>query len=201
MIDLLCAFRNPEHPIRLNVEFRRDLHWWRTFLAQWNGISFFLSPTVAPLPNLSIASDASGALGFGAFWQSSWFSHSWSFLPRPLSITYRELVPIVVAASLWGPLWCRLRVQFQCDNSAVVAILNKGSSKSSEVMHLLRSLITSACSYNFTFTAVHVPGSRNAAADALSRLQVPEFRRLHPAASPLPTSVPPSLLQSLIPPT
>ena len=27
MIDLLCAFRSPSHPIRLNTEFRRDLAW------------------------------------------------------------------------------------------------------------------------------------------------------------------------------
>lgn len=32
MIDLLCAFRSPSHPIRLNVEFRRDLAWWLEFM-------------------------------------------------------------------------------------------------------------------------------------------------------------------------
>ena len=32
MIDLLCAFRSPSHPIRLNREFRRDLAWWLEFL-------------------------------------------------------------------------------------------------------------------------------------------------------------------------
>ena len=36
-----------------------------------------------------------------------------------------ELVPIVVAAQLWGNLWCCLNVQFACDNAAVVAVLNK----------------------------------------------------------------------------
>lgn len=28
MIDLLCCFRNDFHPIRLNLEFRKDLAWW-----------------------------------------------------------------------------------------------------------------------------------------------------------------------------
>ena len=29
MINLLCAFRREDHPIRLNQEFRQDLTWWR----------------------------------------------------------------------------------------------------------------------------------------------------------------------------
>jgi hypothetical protein len=33
MINLLCAFRSRDHPIRLNVaEFRLDLQWWIEFL-------------------------------------------------------------------------------------------------------------------------------------------------------------------------
>ena len=31
MIDLLSCFRNDSHPIRLNVEFRKDLAWWVKF--------------------------------------------------------------------------------------------------------------------------------------------------------------------------
>lgn len=31
MIDLLSCFRNDSHPIRLNVEFRKDLAWWVEF--------------------------------------------------------------------------------------------------------------------------------------------------------------------------
>jgi hypothetical protein len=66
MIDLLCCFRHRDHPIRLNVEFRRDLQWWLSFFQEWNGVSFFLSPAVSPLPDLVVSSDASGSCGFGA---------------------------------------------------------------------------------------------------------------------------------------
>ena len=41
MIDLLSCFRNDSHPIRLNMEFRKDLARWVEFVGQWNGISFF----------------------------------------------------------------------------------------------------------------------------------------------------------------
>ena len=201
MIDLLQCFRNPHHPIRLNLEFRRHLHWRLEFFVQWNGWSFFLTPSANPLPDLFVASDASGGLGFGACWHSNWFFNSWSFLPHPVSIAFTEFVPIVVAAYLWGSAWFRLRVQFECDNSSVVAVLQRGSSKSPEVMHLMRILVSLACTHNFSFTAVHVPGHTNLAADALSRLQVAKFRRLAPESAPLPTSIPPMFLSRLIPPT
>jgi hypothetical protein len=91
MIDLLCCFRNRNHPIRLNLEFRRDLQWWLSFFQEWNGMSFFLSPSVSPLPDLVVSSDASGtASGFSV--------RGFSFPLVP--ITFMELVPIVVAAHL-----------------------------------------------------------------------------------------------------
>ena len=42
MIDLLCCFRHRDHPIRLNVDFHRDLQWCLSFFKEWNGVSFFL---------------------------------------------------------------------------------------------------------------------------------------------------------------
>ena len=50
MIDLLCAFRSPSHPIRLNWEFRRYLAWRLEFLLSWNGVSFFRMPPIRSLP-------------------------------------------------------------------------------------------------------------------------------------------------------
>ena len=53
------------HPIRLNRAFRSDLMWWRTFVEDWNGILFLPPPT--HLPQLQMASDASGSWGCGAW--------------------------------------------------------------------------------------------------------------------------------------
>ena len=97
MIDLLCCFRHRNHPIRLNVDFHRDLQWWLSFFKEWNGVSFFLSPAVSPLPDLVVSSDAFGSYGFGALWRTEWFCSSWFFLPSRLSIAFLKLVPIVGA--------------------------------------------------------------------------------------------------------
>ena len=68
MIDLLSCFGNHSHLIWLKVEFRKDLAWWVEFFGQWNGISFFLFPTLEPLPDFSVSSDVSGSIGYGALW-------------------------------------------------------------------------------------------------------------------------------------
>jgi hypothetical protein len=56
-----------------------------------------------------------------------------------------ELLPIVVAAHLWGARWSRLQVQFLCDNSSVVDALKAGTARSPPLMHLIRSLSRVAC--------------------------------------------------------
>ena len=53
-----------------------------------------------------------------------------------ISIIDKELVPITVAAAIWGPEWSTRIIEVKCDNAAVVAVLNSGSSRNPEVMHL-----------------------------------------------------------------
>ncbi|CAH3113440.1 unnamed protein product, partial [Porites lobata] len=137
MIDLLCAFRLDDHPIRLNQEFRRDLTWWRELFQTWDGLSFFCMPTWAPVPDFQVSSDAAGSLGYGAIFNTKWFCGAWSMEQRSLSIAYKELFPIVVAAALWGSQWGSRRVEFLCDNESVVAVLKSGTSRDHLLMGLL----------------------------------------------------------------
>ena len=50
MINLLCAFRRDDHPIRLNQEFQWDLTWWHELFQSWDGLSFFQMSQWAPCP-------------------------------------------------------------------------------------------------------------------------------------------------------
>ena len=198
MINLLCTFRRDDHPIRLNQEFRRDLSWWRELFQRWNGLSFFLMPEWAPLPDFQVSSDAAGALGYGAFFNNQWFYGPWSASQQSLSIAYKELFPIVVAAYLWGSQWSSRRVEFFCDNESVVAVLSSGTSRDPNLMILLRYLALLAVRHSFSFKASSVPGKANSVADALSRFQFQRFRCLAPQAEPTPTPVPPDLLTALL---
>ena len=52
----------------------------------------------------------------------------------------KEMIPVVLACTVWGPTLGHKTVKFQCDNKGVVATINKGSSKEPFVTHLLRCL-------------------------------------------------------------
>ena len=198
MINLLRCFRKRDHPIRLNSEFHLDLQWWLQFLSSWHGVYFWLFPGMSASPDLEVTSDASGSIGFGAFFNGEWFSGSWVASQASHSIAYKELFPVVIAAHVWGPHLARRHVLFRTDNEAVVYILNSRTSKIPVLMRLLRHLLASAARFNFSFASQHVPGVHNRIADALSRFHWQEFRRLAPKAQLLPASIPPQLLAELI---
>ena len=198
MINLLCAFRSRDHPIRLNVEFRLDLQWWIEFLDYWNGTSFILLPGLMPVADLCVTSDAAGAIGYGALYRQQWFSHKWMPSQMPMSIAYKEFFPVIIAAHLWGDQWANRQVCFRLDNSSVVHILNVRTSRDHHIMGLVCSLISVAARFNFTFQAQHIPGLDNPVADALSRFCWQVFRQLAPDSA-MPTPILEEILQRLAP--
>ena len=178
LFSLLSLDRAPHHYIRLNAGARADLRWWQTFLQAWNGSSFF-PPRITPI---EIFSDASGAFGCGAFiaTTSNWFQLRWPVDWEDTYITPKELVPIVVAAALWGPHWTRKHICFRSDNMAVVDLLKSCTSREQLLMHMLRCLAFYSAYYRFEFTAEHIPGILNTAADAISCNNISLFHSLVP---------------------
>ena len=80
-------------------------------------------------------------------------------------IAVKELVPILIAAMVWGHEWCEKYVDAQCDNTAVVAVLNSRYSKDKCLMHLLTCLFFAKAYFNFKLRATHFPGIHNELAD------------------------------------
>ena len=154
---------------RLNHEFQSDLRWWDTFLYQWNGLSLLRWSTGQQRPDITIQTDASGSWGCGAFYHGQWLQWQWSQEWTSIGIMAKELTPIILSCAVWGKLLWRQKVLFQCDNSSVVASIQKGSCKDSQVMHLLRILSFFTAYYDIELIAAHIPGVANATADHLSR--------------------------------
>ena len=196
IIETMESARHADHWVRLNSSFRSDVIWWDSFLTDWNGVSMLWSRQAAA-PAFVVTSDASGSWGCGALQGSHWFQIPWNqdFVAEPIHV--KELLPVVVAAFLWGKNWCSCIVEFVCDNMAVVEVLNRGYSRDKSIMRLLRSLFFVAAKFNFWFTASHIPGSLNTAADAISRNKLDDLHIVAPNLSRFPSLIPQEILQTL----
>ena len=90
------------HHIRLSVEIRSDLAWWKLFASYWNGTGLVISPNSA---TYIVTSDASGYWGCGAWFQNDWFSMPWGQNHDTLHITVKEMVSIILPAITCGHNW------------------------------------------------------------------------------------------------
>ena len=111
----------------------------------------------------------------------------------------KELVPIILSCTVWGPLITKKTTIFQCDNHSVVDAINKGSSKDAMVMHLLRCLWFFTAIFDIQIIAKHIPGATNTSADMLSRNQITQLLVRHPQVSCILTPLPSSLLHIVSP--
>ena len=108
LIDLSTTVKQLTRYIRLGPSARSDIEWWYQYSTAWNGISMMSVVNKArPEFKVSIVSDASGSWGCGALNDRDWFQLKWAGLgaSSEQNITVKELLPIVIAAALWGPGW------------------------------------------------------------------------------------------------
>ncbi|KAJ8306643.1 hypothetical protein KUTeg_017188 [Tegillarca granosa] len=89
-------------------------------------------------------------------------------------IKFLELILILKAFCIW----------------ALVAVLNKKTSKSKRVMKLVRQLVLQSMLHNVQFKAMHTAGKSIVIADALSRQQWSRFHQLFQERDLLLTPVP-----------
>ncbi len=165
--------RRRHHHIRLNSEFKADLAWWHVFAAHWNGSSLLVSKES---PQTTLTSDASGQWGYGAWHNTQWFQLARDQQTQDWHITAKELIPIVIAAVIWGEQLKGKRVLARCDNTAVVAVLNTRYAKDVVLMRILRCLFVVEAHFQFSLTSTHIPGVHNVLADDLSRNRLPSFQ-------------------------
>ena len=198
LIALLSeAKRTHRNIIRMNVAARSDIRWWHTFVDSWNGISILRDTNIFS-PHNEIWSDASGSWGAGAFWGSEWFQLRWAPPLLELQIAIKELIPILLACAVWGSHWHGTTVRANCDNEAVVTVINSGYSKEPFLSHLLRCIFFFSAKYDFLLTAAHIPGRLNTLADAISRDNAASFLSLYPQANRQATPIPPEFITKLL---
>jgi hypothetical protein len=169
---------------------------WLYFLKNFNGISVFHDRFWITNEDVQLYSDSARGqdLGFGLYFKGHWchdkWPQSWHTRGFTSDITVLELFPILVALYIWSSELVNKIIRFNCDNMAVVQIINMLSSKSEQVMCLVRCLALRCLNLNIIINSNHVPGRFNGICDALSLFQLTKFRELAPQADLNPCPVP-----------
>ena len=196
MYAAMSGVRQPYHRIRLSKGIKEDLKMWQQFLSKFNGISYMLDDEWVSSTSLKLQTDSAGGaeLGCGVYFDGHWchlsWPERWSETGLLKDITFLELVPIALAVCLWKNQFQGKRIQFYCDNMAVVHILNSKTAKVERVMELVRAIVKWSLLYNFHVNVLHVSSSDNGIADSVSRKQWQRFKSLAPAADAQPTPIP-----------
>lgn len=201
LVDATVGIRKQSFKIRVSTVIRLDLEVWLQFLHNYNGITLFPHRLWCANESINLYTDSAGGEsgGFGIFFDGKWafgrWPHHWAALGRLRDLTFLEMFPVVTALTTWGPSLANRRILFHIDNQAVVHIINKQTSKSPEVMVLVRRFVLLTLNFNIIFRAEYIHTKSNAIADSISRCQWERFRTLAPQADPKPTPLPPEIWQ------
>ena len=165
--------------VNLNNATRKDLRWWHDVLSEWCGISILARGNW--VEDLVFTSDAAGSVGFGIWTCEEWCAEKWpESVAGNTNIAILEMLPLVLAASLWGCKWSGLRVLFRSDNMSVVWAVNKGMPKEPQLLGLVKQLAKLSILHSFQYRCVHIPGVNNTEADLLSRGRIGDFLDIRP---------------------
>ena len=194
LINLTIGVRRAHHSIRLTRETKKDLRIWETFLASFNGKSFFLEEVWSTSHNLTFYTDAAQSSGYGILFGKHWAYGTWPDAWKANNICFLEFFPILVGLSTWCSELRNKRVLFMSDNESVVHVINKQTAKDTKMLGLLRAMVLICLRNNIFFRARHIPGVKNVLADSLSSLQVDKFHTLSRGMDPTPTPLAAHLL-------
>ncbi|PPQ83082.1 hypothetical protein CVT24_012140, partial [Panaeolus cyanescens] len=184
IFDFQSRFHSRFHRLHVSSGVRADLRWWTTFCTPWNGVR--LLGQAQRLHH--VFTDASGTKGIGGHFENSWFASRVPRRFRSRDIQFKELYAVLQAILRWADEWSSSHVVFHCDNQAVVAWLETGTSRSSPSMPILRTISMLAAHFQFSFSSTWISTDDNGIADAASRFQYARMFNLNPNFPPSSTS-------------
>jgi len=136
MYAAAAKLRKQHYYTRLNRQFSLVVH----LSPALEQTSILRDPNVSSTPPLIIQTDASGLWGCGAVYNHHWLQLRWIEEWVHKDIMAKELVPVMLMTTVWGPLLARQQDLLHCDNLSLVTSINKVTAKPSLMMHLLHCL-------------------------------------------------------------
>ena len=158
LIDLLPKVKSPYHYVRLSAGARSDISWWIVGLTKFHGSTPFTVDL--PDPSFFFSTDAC-LVGGAGFCNSDWFYVNWRQDYPSLCqshINVLELKTIIIAAKRWGASWSGRHILVRSDNMAAVAAINNTTSRSADLLKIVKELFWLAVEFNFKLSAKFLPG-------------------------------------------
>ena len=161
---------NPQE-IAVDIEFKKDINWWIKFLPMYSGVSIMWALGMDE-SGVTFATDAS-LTGLGAVCNSECISVDiqgvQDMINANYTIVHLELLAIIIAVKTWAEKLRGIKIKVECDNSAVVEVVNSGRSHCSMLQELMRELMFTLAVAEMEIRTVHVFGKNNVVPDLLSR--------------------------------
>ena len=168
----LLSFYRPrtddiDQPIPVTRWLASHLRWWMNTANLTRGRTF---RPAAPL--VTVVTDASLS-GWGATLHPRHVAGRWDSQQQTNHINILEMLAVVNALHHFLPLAMNRAVRIQCDNTTVVAYINRqGGTASARLCAITWRLLHWCMDHGISLSATHIPGEENRVADALSRGQI-----------------------------
>ena len=163
MLDTLRAHFGKEN-IALDINFHRELNWFKKFLPKFNGTAFFVHHPVQATIELDACLQ-----GLGAVHMNQVYAIHIPQYCKKFSIVHLEMLNILVAVRVWGKYWKNQRILIKCDNQAVVSVLNLGRAQDLTLAAIARNIMMDISENDIDLQVVHILGIHNKIVDLLSR--------------------------------
>jgi hypothetical protein len=183
MINSVNSVTEHNDTVLLTDDFRLDVKWWLDFASQWNRSEMMIDPN--PIGATRFVTDASN-LGICAVFDSHFIARYNDSRTMSWHINELECLAVYLAAKQWAPSWRNCHLVVESDNTTTVAAINKGSSRSTRIMAMLRRLFWLSAKHNFHLSARFIAGKNNVLADAGSRRNFDVMLTLDPSLSMVP---------------
>ena len=170
--------------VRLNEDIKKDLFWWTVFLDRYNGVSFMWLDQVEG--EMAFATDATLS-GIGGFYKDEFFSEEIEdvrILQGSKNIAHMEMLALTIALKIWIVQLKMKRLIIECDNIAVLEVINRGKAKDKLLQKFLREIAYITANYQCQIKIKYIKSELNLIPDMLSRYHTDaekrmEFDRLH----------------------
>ena len=170
MWDLQKGKRFHSGRIQLSAEARKDLKWWASAFQCLEEAEFEVAwMDLSTKRFVVIASDASGAQGWGVWVGEQLYSGMWTPTQLDWSVPHKELAPPVAAVEEFGAAWRDRLIILATDSITNAYAINAGTSTSKEGVALLKRLAQAEREHGIDVVAVWLPREYNVVPDALSK--------------------------------